>query len=234
MTTELLSDRCPILLRQSHVQPCIYTADWPPGHQFAGNYYVIYVHSDNVMHYSSSEAVHKYFMAWYVTAMTVTGGEVPLNRLPPTTRLGMRVEYTATTVSFTMPAYVEKLLTVHGMVDCNPCASPLPPGFHLVQADKPDTDDDRRAVTDYMNQAFGLTGRNYADTVRQFASTMQSMNWFATMVSPGLRTPISLTATASHAPVNHGYQGNQADASLGRWQTHRRFNLHSYKGLWST
>jgi hypothetical protein len=200
MTAELLSARCPIPLRQNIVQPCLYTADWPPGHQYAGHYYIVYVHSDNVMHYSSSESVHKTFMDWYVTAMTVTGGEVPLNRSPPTTRLGMRVKYTATSVSFTMPAYVEKLLTVHGMADCNPSATPLPPGFHLVNADKPVTDDDRHDVTDYMNRAFGLHAHSYAETVRQFSSTMQGMNWFATMVSPGLRTAISLTATASHAP----------------------------------
>jgi hypothetical protein len=36
--------------------------------------------------------------------------------------------------------------------------------------------------------------------VSSFASSMQGMNWFATMVSPGLRTAISLTACASHNP----------------------------------
>jgi hypothetical protein len=219
MTSELLSDRCSIPLRQSLVQPCIYSAVWPPGHRFAGNYYIIYVHSDNVIHYSSSEVVHKSFMTWYVKAMTVTGGEVALNQSPPTTRLGMCVEYTASSVSFTMPAYVKKLLSVHGMLDCNPCLTPLPPGFHLTQEDKPVSDEDRRAATDYMNKAFGFNSHNYAETVRQFASVMQGMNWFATMVSPGLRTAISLTATASHAP---SIKAVKAVKQMLRWVSGKR------------
>jgi DNA-binding phage protein len=154
----------------------------------------------NVIHFTSSEAVHRDFMVWYTVAMTVTGGDVPLNRLGPTTRLGMTVTYTANSVAYTMLAYAEKLLTAHGMQDCNPASTLLPPGFHMVKADQPDTAEDRAAVTAFMNKVFGRNDHSYADTVSSFASSMQGMNWFATMVSPGLRTAISLTACASHNP----------------------------------
>ena len=112
----------------------------------------------------------------------------------------MTVTYTPTSVSYTMPAYVEKLLTKHGMQDCNPTTMPLTPGFHLVREDQPTTIEEKTEVTTYFNKSFGLTNTDFASTVRSFASTMQGMNWFATMVCPGLRAAVSLTASASHCP----------------------------------
>jgi hypothetical protein len=101
LTQVLLSSECPFTLTQNRTQPCLYSANWATGHRFAGEYYVVYVHSDNVLHYSSSKAVHTEFMDWYETAVTVTGGRTPLQDLPPTTRLGMLCEYGPTTTSFT-------------------------------------------------------------------------------------------------------------------------------------
>jgi hypothetical protein len=207
MCDQLTGAANPIPLRQNGVQPCIYSAKWPAGHKYAGEYYIVYVHSDNILHYASLDAVHYEFMAWYTTAMAVTGGEQPLNKLPPTTRLGMTVAYTKNSVSMTMPAYAMKLLTAHGMQDCNSASTPLPPGFHLLKRDQPSTDEERAEVVAFMNLAFGLHDHNYSDTVRSFASSMQGMNWLGTMCSPGLRTAISLTASASHNPSIKAIRG---------------------------
>jgi hypothetical protein len=46
-TKALNSDSNPIPLRQNLVQPCLYAAVWPPGHRYAGEYYIVYVHSES-------------------------------------------------------------------------------------------------------------------------------------------------------------------------------------------
>jgi hypothetical protein len=106
ITSKFLSDDCPLKMMQNRAQPCLYSAVWEPGHRFAAEYYIIYVHSDNVLHYASADAVHHVFMDWYETVVTVTGGRTPLNQLPPTTRLGMLCTYTPTSTSFKMEPYV--------------------------------------------------------------------------------------------------------------------------------
>jgi hypothetical protein len=224
-TEQLLSEGCPFRFRQNRAQPCLYSAEWPPGHGFAGEYYIVYVHSDNVLHYTSSATAHREFMGWYRDTCTITGGESPLNEQPPTTRLGMTVTYTANSVNFAMPAYVEKLLAAHNMADCNPCDTPLPPGFHLVDADKPVTLADQSEVTATINKTFGFKCRDYHDTVRQMASTVQGINWFATMVCAGLRCPISLIATASHAP---SVKSVRAAKQILRWCKRKQFDGLTY------
>jgi hypothetical protein len=94
-----------------------------------------------------------------------------------------------------------QLLSAHNMLECNAGSTPLQPGFHLVNGDKPTTDAERQAVVDCINTTFGFTHEyTYADAVRQMASTVQGINWFASQCSPGLRCSVSLVVTASHAP----------------------------------
>ncbi|PHR00525.1 MAG: hypothetical protein COB29_15695 [Sulfitobacter sp.] len=135
--------RCPFPMKQCVTQPVIFIAEFPRDHKFAREYFIVWVHVDNVRSYPSLPCLQELFMDWFSSQYTVTGGRVSLRSQPPQACLGMEIAYSPGVVTLSMPAFIRKLLSEYGMQDCNPALTPLVPGTSLSAADAPTTDADR-------------------------------------------------------------------------------------------
>ena len=74
---------CPIPFKQNPFQPVMYGAEFPTGHKWHGEKYVLHISTDNLRTYGSNPAMQTEFMAWLRRNFTVTGGDVSLREQAP-------------------------------------------------------------------------------------------------------------------------------------------------------
>ena len=205
----LAAGDCPVSLVQSHHQPSIFYAKSEPGSQFYGQTLIVWINVDNVRTYYSSPDMNTTFINWYSTKFDITGGEADLAILPPQVCLGMTLTYTVEdgitkSVKFDMDAFIEQVLTNHDMQDCNSRDAPLPVNFTLSKLDKPASVAEEQLAIDKFNKIFKRQVHTYKQLTKAYQSSVQAMNWLATMNAPTLRTAISFLARGSHYPCEKG------------------------------
>jgi hypothetical protein len=205
----LASDDCPIPLVQSRHQPNVFYADYiPTDGPWDRVLYWLWINIDNVRHYSNDDDTHNKFLQWYRSDFNITGGEVDLALQPPQKCIGITFTYkvidgVTVSVQLTMTDYITQYLERHGLLDCNPVRTPLPPGFMLSKADKPPSPEAEQAVVDEFNKLFSRAHHDvhtYADLTHAYLSIVQGANWLSTMIGATLATTVSILSRGNHYP----------------------------------
>jgi hypothetical protein len=204
---------CPLTILQSITQPSIYYATFPDDSELVHPSFIVWVNNDNIRTYCSHWELHVLFATWIRTCFEMTGGEQPLQTMPTSTVLGMEFTYAAATATtpaslrIDMEAYGKQLLADNGMLDCNPTLTPLPPGFNLSKFPRPDTPSAKRAVVAAVAKMFPRRApANYDEACTLYRSIAMGINWFATMVAPGMKAATSIIGRAMINPPIEAFQ----------------------------
>ena len=182
--------KCPLTIIQCLSQPSIYRIKFPEGSNKIG---IIWVNNDNIRTYVSHWEIHDTFATWLRDVYEMTGGFAPLHELAPATCFGIDFIYSPGQVKLSMAPYAMKLLTTYGMQDCNTVDTPLPAKFNLGKDDCPSTYAEEQTVVLGVQKLFPLQNVATYDDVRTiYRQIIMSANWFATMIAPILKAPVSM------------------------------------------
>jgi len=198
---------CPIPFKQNPFQPVMYGAEFPTGHKWHGEKYVLHISTDNLRTYGSNPAMQIEFMAWLRRNFTVTGGDVSLREQAPETFMGARFTYTDGSVKIDMPKYITSLLNEVGMTEASPAQTPMAKGFVVSLDDAPTTPHAQQIVIDRVNTMFNTRYTTYADVMSYYGHLVSSIGWIATRVGPVLLHAHSTLCRVLSAPTIAGFQG---------------------------
>jgi hypothetical protein len=148
------------------------------------------------------------FHCWCDHEFPITGDLRPLSAQPPTTCIGISMEYGPDSVTMSMPAFVKQALHTAGMSDANPASSPIPAGFQLDKSMGPDTPEDRAVIIDGVNTIFGRAIINqfgaplsdWDSVTRYYTQHVSTIGWISKQVAPILALPHSLLGRAMSNP----------------------------------
>jgi hypothetical protein len=204
---------CPIPFVQCPNQPCIYRAEFPPGHEFENGIFILFCYVDNHRCYVTkniSTKAYGAFRKWFTSICTITGSGQPLQLQAPQQCLGTQISYHADRTTISMKPFIEKALSRAGMDNANPSPTPLPTDFQLDSSQCPNTDVERNNVRLAVNSMFAealsnVPLQNWVEVKRFYARQVSTIGWIAQRVAPIISAAHSFLGRVIHDPPKKAF-----------------------------
>jgi len=168
---------------------------------------ITWVNVDNTRHYFNDLAIFKIFRDWYGKEFRVTGGEQPLQWMPPQTTLGITVEYSPGRTALNMDPYLRTMVAKHGLQECNVPKIPMTPGFTLQKADCPTNDVERESIAEQAAILFPNQGiTDYKSACSTYRSVTMAIAWYANSIGGELQVCTSILGRGMQSACIKGFK----------------------------